>query len=206
MAESKFAPLRHLPEFHAFLWPRVEAALLRIAAWEAGRREGISHIDVERSGALDIPLGDGTVFELRAQADRIERRTDGKLVVIDFKSGAPPTAKMVEAGFSPQLTLEAKMIERGAFAGLEPAEVAEAVYVKVLGGDAKETFVGRKGGIAVLADEHFAQLRVMLDQFRDPETGYASRPHPLSVRTWGVYDHLARVKEWSAGAGEGGEG
>ncbi len=46
-------------------------------------------------------------FTIRARADRIDTLADGRLVIIDYKTGAPPTAKQVEAGFAPQLPLEA---------------------------------------------------------------------------------------------------
>ena len=52
-------------------------------------------------------LPDGSIFTLRARADRIEQRRDGGFTIIDFKTGQPPGIREVYAGFSPQLTLKA---------------------------------------------------------------------------------------------------
>jgi ATP-dependent helicase/nuclease subunit B len=43
----------------------------------------------------------------------------------------------------------------------------------------------------------------MLSQYRDPKTPYPSRPYVALVAYEGPYDHLARVKEWSRGGGDG---
>jgi ATP-dependent helicase/nuclease subunit B len=49
-------------------------------------------------------------------------------------------------------------------------------------------------------------MQVLLNQFRNPDTPYLARPLPQYASRFGRYDHLARVKEWSAGSGEeGGE-
>ena len=53
------------------------------------------------------------------------------------------------------------------------------------------------------AARHFADLKVLLDQFVDPETPYLSRPMPKFASRFADYDHLARVKEWSLAGGAG---
>ncbi len=69
-------------------------------------------------------------------ADRIEKRADGSYVVIDYKTGTPPSASTVAVGFAPQLTLEAEMIRQGVFGGIEAgAHVSNALYVKLGGGE-----------------------------------------------------------------------
>ncbi len=61
----------------------------------------------------------------------------------------------------------------------------------------------------LLTGKHFTQtpqsrLRRLVSHYRNPATGYPSRPRIQFQRdTDGPYDHLARVKEWAAG--EGGE-
>jgi ATP-dependent helicase/nuclease subunit B len=145
-------------------------------------------------------MADGSIFNLTAQADRIERRTDGSLVVIDYKSGRVPSPKEINAGFAPQLTLEAAMLERNAFEDIPAGTVADAVYVKLGGDDGidEKSIVGRGKTLKELVDEQFGGLRVLIEQFRDAQTAYVSRPFPQFVSRYGVYDHLARVKEWSS--------
>ncbi len=38
--------------------------------------------------AVEVPLGDGRVVRVRGMADRVDRRADGTLVVIDYKTGS----------------------------------------------------------------------------------------------------------------------
>jgi len=41
----------------------------------------------------------------------------------------------------------------------------------------------------------------LLDSFRSESTGYLARPFPKYASRFGTYDHLSRVKEWSATGG-----
>ena len=43
---------------------------------------------------------------------------------------------------------------------------------------------------------------MLLDQFACEKTPYLSRPFPKFAGRFLPYDHLARVKEWSATGGE----
>ena len=135
-AQRKFADFLANADFRAFQWPRIEAGLTAFLNWERERRREIDGIVAEAGGSLKIPLSDGTMFTLTAIADRIERHVSGTIVIVDYKSGRLPSAKQVRVGFSPQLTLEAAMVERNAFEAVPPpTKVAAALYVKVGGGE-----------------------------------------------------------------------
>ncbi len=96
--------------------PRLE----RIAAWvaetEVQRRSDLPLASVwsELSGTWE-QLRPGGRFTLVGRADRIERRADGTLAILDYKTGHTPGTKEIEAGLAPQLTLEAAMAQTGAF-------------------------------------------------------------------------------------------
>jgi ATP-dependent helicase/nuclease subunit B len=47
---------------------------------------------------------------------------------------------------------------------------------------------------------------MLLDAFACADTPYLSRPFPKFVPRFSDYDHLARVKEWSATGGESDSG
>ncbi|MBT3333590.1 MAG: hypothetical protein HN394_18970, partial [Rhodospirillaceae bacterium] len=47
-----------------------------------------------------------------------------------------------------------------------------------------------------MAEQGLLQL---IAQFDDLETPYRSRPRPAIAPRFSDYDHLARIKEWSAG-------
>ena len=203
IARAHFALLRGDPAF-ALQWPNIEKGLDFFLAFERKTRDAIAQIWVERQGAIPVPVGNGGSFELRARADRIDILQLGGARLIDYKSGAPPSAKEVKAGFSPQLTLEAAMLRQGGFEGLPQLEAREALYLK-LGGPAggEEKHAGGKSeNILALAEQHFVGLQTLLGAFACDETPYLSRPFPKFIPRFSDYDHLARVKEWSATGGE----
>jgi ATP-dependent helicase/nuclease subunit B len=207
MARTSFALLSDDPAF-ALHWPNIEKGLDFFLDFERDTRGSIAQAWVERQGALAVSLAGGTPFKLSARADRIDVLRSGRARLIDYKSGAPPAAKDVKAGFSAQLTLEAAMLQRGGFEGLAPLETEQAIYLK-LGGAAggEETHAGGKHEkILELAEQHFAGLKVLLEAFACEDTPYLSRPFPKFAPRFSDYDHLARVKEWSATGGESDSG
>jgi ATP-dependent helicase/nuclease subunit B len=192
-------------QFATFRWRRIEREIAFLLNIEATRRSDIVHIDVEIQGKLDILLDDGSTFTLSAVADRIEHRKDGSLAILDYKTGTAPGLKEVQVGFAPQLTLEAAMAARGAFGLPQNTDVKEAVYLK-LGGDKsfERLLVFDKGKVAFedVVQKHYDDLLGLLNQLRDPNSAYAARPFPKYAARYNAYDHLARVKEWSAGGVE----
>jgi ATP-dependent helicase/nuclease subunit B len=207
IARARFALLRDDPAF-AVHWPNIEKGLDFFLAFERDARGAVAQIWVERQGAIDVPLASGTPFKLSARADRIDILQSGGARLIDYKSGAPPTAKDVKAGFSPQLTLEAEILRQGGFEGLPPLETKEALYLKIGGapGGEEKHAGGKNENILNLAEQHFAGLKMLLNAFACEETPYLSRPFPKFAPRFSDYDHLARVKEWSATAGESDSG
>ncbi|MGE3147447.1 MAG: double-strand break repair protein AddB [Pseudorhodoplanes sp.] len=197
-----FAALVDYPEARAFWWPRFERMARFFVDWERKRREAIQIVRPEHAGAITIPLPNGGAFQLRARADRVELRPDGRAAIVDFKTGNPPSDKQVRTGLSPQLTLEAAILRQGGFkdfaAGLS---IKELLYVALRGdehsGDPKPIdFEGDTPDSQ--ADFALERLRKIVERFDDEATPYRSLVHPMWKFSYGVYDHLARVKEWSA--------
>jgi len=201
------------PELYAEWWPRFTRLATEFVVWEQQRRPDLVDIYAERSGRLSIPLPDGTIFSLRARADRIEHRRDGGFTIVDFKTGQPPGIREVYAGFSPQLTLEAMMLMKGAFKGLPMAkETPDLLYLHTTGGrtpiDPREIKPGRgeERSVSEIVEEHRRRFEGMIVRFAKGEAAYLSRPFPKYARRFSEYDHLARVKEWSLASAGGGEG
>lgn len=201
------------PELYAEWWPRFQRLATAFVVWEQERRPDLAEVFAERSGMLPIPLPDGTIFTLRARADRIEQRRDGTFTIVDFKTGQPPGVKEVYAGFSPQLTLEAVMLMKGAFRGLPAAkETPELLYIHTTGGRKPinprriEPGRGEERSVAEIVEEHRRRFEGMILRYAKGEAAYLSRPFPKYARRFSDYDHLARVKEWSLASAGGGEG
>ena len=204
IGERHFRPLSDYPEARAFWWPRFKRIAEWFANFETERRPGLSVLNVETGGHLEIPFGSET-FKLTVRADRIECLADGRYVILDFKTGAPPTSKQVQAGLAPQLTLEAAILRHGEFDGIpKGGSLSELAYVRlsggVLPGELKKIEFDNTTADEQ-ADEALAELTKLLQKFSDPATPYFSLVHPMWTTRYGTYDHLARVKEWSLTAG-----
>ncbi len=190
------------PSFESFAWPRIRAGLEHALAFEQAQRADGRTIHMEKSGRWTVTLPDGAPFLLTAKADRIEVDAQGAAWVYDYKTGETPSNKQVLAGWSPQLTLEAAMIEAGAFAEIGARPVAGAAYVGLKDGGKTQPLVWKDATFAEAVAKHRGELVNMLSQYRDPRTGYPSRPYVALARREGDYDHLARVKEWARGGGD----
>jgi ATP-dependent helicase/nuclease subunit B len=202
LARARFAALLADPSFHALAWPRVAQGLDFYLDWDRAQRAIVERVLVEKDGALTIPLQGGASFTLTARADRIDLVKGGGAVLIDYKTGAPPGIGEVQVGFAPQLTLEAAMLARGAFAETRQRAIG-ALYLKLggaKGGEARPLEF-KDTSFAEVVEKHFGELIVLLEQFSKYETPYLSRPYPKFASRFGAYDHLARVKEWSATGG-----
>jgi ATP-dependent helicase/nuclease subunit B len=203
LAHERFAPMLADSGFRALAWPRVALGLEYFLDFDRAERAIVARILVEEDGALIIPLSTGASFKLTARADRIDLIKGGGAVLIDYKTGAPPSDNEVKAGLAPQLTLEAAMLARGAFAAAPGVKAVGALYLKLGGaqGGEKRELDFKDKSFGEVVEEHFAQLLVLLEQFARVETPYLSRPYPKFASRFGAYDHLARVKEWSATGG-----
>ncbi|MCG5243135.1 double-strand break repair protein AddB [Azospirillum doebereinerae] len=202
LGRAAFGPLlRTHPDVWAFWWPRFE----RVAEWfvtlERGRRPRLRPLATEVTGTLTL-YGPGGPFTLTAKADRIDKGPEG-LVVIDYKTGTPPSTREIELGFAPQLPLEAAIAEAGGFNGIDQGAVAELAFWRLAGGDPAGEEKPVKGDPATLAAEARAGLEELIRQFDDPATPYRSCPRPAMAPRYTDYAHLARIQEWSAGGGEG---
>ena len=213
-AEDSFASLL-LAELRAAGVPesrmaRERALAVNVAPWvvdfERRRRPG-ARLVIEKTGRLTFETPGGP-FIIEAKADRIEVRGDvGD--VLDFKTGAAPSRKMVREDVAPQLTLTGAILAAGGFADVGPLSPGQLVYVQVSGGRTPGREEARDDGDApTLAADALAGLKRKVIEFDRLATGYRSWAMPQFIgRFGGDYDHLARLWEWHVlGEGDGGDG
>ncbi len=203
LGRPHFATLEDFPEAQAFWWPRFLRIATWFADWERQRRPAITALAAEICG--EIAVIEGT-FSLRGIADRIERQADGRYVILDYKTGSARTEKQVRTGLAPQLTLEAAMLRKGGFKDIAAdSSVAQIGYVLLKGGarPGEPKLIDFTEGTAdSQADRALGKLAALAQKFADESTPYRSLVHPMWTSHYGDYDHLARVKEWSATGGE----
>jgi RecB family exonuclease len=104
---------------------RATKMLARLASWLRESRSGLERVAVERPFAVEL----GTAV-LRGQVDRLERDRDGRVVVVDFKTGTSKP-KSEDIPQHPQLAAYQLAVERGAFG---PGERSGGAMLVQLGG------------------------------------------------------------------------
>jgi double-strand break repair protein AddB len=150
---------------------------------------------VARPAALEIATR-GTLpalsFTLTAKADRLDVTPDGKVMIYDYKTGTPPSAKEQEF-FDRQLLLEAALTENFGWENFGAAPVLRAAYIGL----------GAKAGEldAPLEDlspaDTWAQLAELIGAYMQPDKGFVSRRALQKAEDVGDYDQLARYGEWT---------
>ena len=201
LGERTFGAALAQPAVWSFWWPRFE----RIAKWFIAEMHTLIDSDGTVPAAIEV-RGNVTLqvsqqpFELVAKADRIDRRADGSLVIVDYKTGGTPSQKDIELGLSPQLSLEAWIAQSGGFAGIDPGVVSELAYWRLSGGASPGQIVSVRSDVNTLIERAHTGLQRLVDVFDDPATPYRAIPRPRHAMRYGDYDHLARVAEWSAGS------
>ncbi len=202
IGEKLFRPWQDRPELRAFWWPRFE----RVARWfvktETARRQRLDQIHSEIDGRTAIAAPGGE-FVLKAKADRVDRRRDGNLAIVDYKTGSLPRGSDWELGYAPQLPLEAAMAEAGAFPGIA-GRVAELEFWRLSGGDPAgeiKPLAKTAATLRQLIDEAIPGLRRLIAAYDNPATPYTAVPRSEYAPRYNDYAHLARVKEWAAADG-----
>ncbi len=186
-----FAHYHQRPQVRAIWWPR----FLQVADWvvtrEAAARIGLCEILAEVKGELVIEAPAGP-FCLTARADRLERRTDGRANVIDYKTGSPPAKRDMANGQAPQLPLEGMMLIAGGFAEIGKGALADLQFWQLSGGEDGGRLEARP---SELVDGVLDSLSVLIRHYDEETTGYPASYRPPTARRED-YDHLARLGEW----------
>jgi superfamily I DNA/RNA helicase/RecB family exonuclease len=129
---------------------RMVAKLAEYAA--RARRQGRSLVAVEQD--VEVRLGELVV---RGQVDRLERDADGRLIVVDLKTGkSKPTN--AEAERNPQLGVYQVAVEEGGFADVAPeARTSGGAELVQLGGDTQKVGVQAQPPLHQDADPDWAR-------------------------------------------------
>lgn len=193
------------PQVHPLLkalWqPRLIEAVRWIAAEVArDKAEGRRILAVEQEGRAEI-----AGVTLMGKADRIDRLPDGRIGIIDYKTGKPPSARQVKAGFALQLGLLGLIAEQDGFVGLgdRPRAGDFEYWSLAKKGDQfgyRERPVDPLGKRDRIVTEDFTAFA--LDQFTQAADGWLLGSAPFraeinpEVANYGDYDQLMRLEEW----------
>lgn len=203
LMEQELAGQMHHPAVQVFWLQRFGKAIAWLLMEESSRNPDVRARLPELTGQLKFPELKG--FTLTATADRIDQMQDGTARILDYKTGAPPSAKQIAAGFAVQLPLEMLIAEAGGFKDLGAAQISELVHIQLNGAGDGGRWVPVRVKDQTLAevasDARDGLVRLMGDYLK-PETAYLSRPRIQFTSDYNDYDHLARIAEWSVAGAE----
>ncbi len=172
--------------------------------WRSANAQQIDGLPLtEIRGILTLNI-QGRDFTLSGTADRIEKRTDGSLAILDFKTGKPPTEKQVRAGLSPQMPLQGLIAREGGFDEIGRARVEALTYLRFgtqfqvqdLGAGSSRAKLEPKPMEALIAEAETGLID-LLTAFANPDHPYLSAPRPERVQYESDFSRLARRDEWT---------
>ncbi|HEY5723217.1 MAG TPA: double-strand break repair protein AddB [Allosphingosinicella sp.] len=183
------------PLMRALWQPRLIEAIDWIAGEMARNRdEGRRPLRAEAWGEIAM---DG--LKLHGIADRIDRLADGRLAIVDYKTGTPPGPKAVAEGYAMQLGLLGLIAEREGFEGIEgvPAAFEYWSLAKKAG---KLGHVASPVGKNRIDPESFTDLAAR--NFLGAAARWLTGDEPFTAKLrpeyapYGDYDQLMRLDEW----------
>jgi ATP-dependent helicase/nuclease subunit B len=200
--QASFKEAGYAPEDISKEQSRFTRISAQFIAWLKIRRdEGFDVEGIEETADYRI---EALNFTLRGKADLIERRPDG-YGVVDYKTGVPATAKVVAAGFDPQLPLTAWLLAQGGFSNLPKGQTVALGYVRIKGSNddfehSQLTPPHARNGLSAedYAEQAHATLRELILTYDKKETAYYSQPRIQYTHDFGEFDDLARRGEWAS--------
>lgn len=204
IASEELAEMQAHPVTRGLWWPRLQRGLEWIDA-QITRDRGLGRevLASEIKGHFNLA---GAM--IKGRADRIDRGADGQLIVVDYKTGAPPKGKQVQEGFALQLGTLGLMAAAGGFEGI--AGVPSGFEYWSFGKDDKsETGFGycfepvleppKKSGIPrdKFLSETERYLIDAIDRWIKGDEAFVARLNP-DLPGYNDYDQLMRLDEWQA--------
>ncbi len=193
----------NVPKSALAIWqPRFARAAQWFVDEERKRRSDIRDMVLEIKGTREFP-GAAGAFTLRCRADRIDILTSGGAAIVDYKTGAVPSNKQINAMLAPQLLLEGAILAGNGFPPLKDIVARELLYIQISGGKEPGKIHPVDGDITALVIEAEARLIARITDFDRQEKPYDAQVAPVETRRKSDYAHLERVREWLAGGWEG---
>jgi RecB family exonuclease len=131
-------------------------------------------------------------IKIIGKADRIDIKKDGSCDIIDYKTGAVPTALEIQRGEKPQLGIEAVILENNGFEFSE-SRLDQLIYIDLKCKEDTETINDRKidlqlfkEGLAQLIEKFFVKEKLFFANFQSDESPFISE-----------FSKLSREQEWN---------
>jgi ATP-dependent helicase/nuclease subunit B len=186
LMQAELAEVVSWPAARALWFAKLERVVDFVLGLEEARQG--QPILLEEQGRMTVSL---LGFTLTARPDRIDLLADGRVQLIDYKSGTPPSETQQKV-FDKQLLLTAVMAAHGAFGPKVPTNVAAISYIG-LGATPSEVETEMTDD---LLDHHWQGLLRLIGRYQSRSTGYTARRAMAEMKDKSDYDHLSRFGEW----------
>ncbi len=208
IAAEELATMQAHPVVRSLWWPRLAKGLEWIDA-RISRDRAEGRVVLVSEGRGEMTFGG---VRVHGRADRIDCKADGALVVVDYKTGKPPSGKQVKDGFALQLGTLGLIAAAGGFAGVS-GEPDGFEYWSFGKSDKSETGFGyvqepvaegRRAGIprAEFLSETARYLGEAIDLWIKGDAPFTARLNP-DLGGYNDYDQLMRLDEWQARGEDG---
>ncbi|ABQ69036.1 Double-strand break repair protein AddB [Rhizorhabdus wittichii RW1] len=205
-AEAMLRDMAAHPVMQALWEPRLIEALRWVAdRMREERAQGRRPIAAELDGRVEV-----AGITLTGKVDRIDRLADGTLAIVDYKTGKPPSAAQVEAGYAMQLGLLGLIADRGGFDGIEGTPLAFEYWSLAKDRDAFGQVRSPVGGKSHVAPQDFvahaaAILASAVERWLTGTEPFTAKLAP-EYSPYADYDQLMRLDEWYGRGGGEAEG
>lgn len=184
------------------LWePRLLAALEWVAEQVRNSDREVLAVEEDAKGHFEF---EGV--RVHGKPDRIDRLPGGGLAIVDYKTGQPPSASMVEAGFALQLGVLGLIAQAGGFPNAQGEPLAFE-YWSLGKSDKSETGFGyiesplkvgnKRSGLEPdrLLPHTENKLREAVESYIKGVKPFRARENP-DYPAYDTYDQLMRLAEW----------
>ena len=181
------------PMLRALWGPRLEEAIAWVAtAIAADRMEDRRPIAAECDGVAQV-----AGIELKGRADRIDRLADGRLAIVDYKTGKPPSDSAVVAGFALQIGLLGLIAAQGGFEGVTGTSGLHEYWslAKGKGAFGYRQIADRKMGAEAFLAHAEGVFRQAVETWLTGDAPFTAKLNP-AFAPYGDYDQLMRLEEW----------
>ncbi|MEM6907210.1 MAG: double-strand break repair protein AddB [Pseudomonadota bacterium] len=192
------------PLFRGLWQPRLMAGLARFEQWvKEDAAQGRKVLATEISGAMRF-----AGIKVYGRADRIDRLADGTLAVVDYKTGKPPCAAQVKAGYALQLGLlgliagQSGFEQEGRSIGGEATQFEYWSLAKQEGefGYRDEPLKTGRKKTGLLPEKflphHAAKLTLAIERYIAGTAPFMAKENP-NYPGYSDYDQLMRLEEWA---------
>jgi len=200
LAAGELTRMNAHPLMRALWRPRLLKALEWVEARIAGEPDRVPTV-IEEATEIEVKG-----IKISGKADRIDVLAGGNLAIVDYKTGAPPSGREVEAGYALQLGTLGLMARGGAWPKAQ-GEPVRFEYWSLGASKSSESGFGyvttpllegsKRSGIPpeefLPQAEHF--LQDALDRWILGDAPFTARLNP-DAPGYATYDQLMRLDEW----------